>query len=341
MGIDIGAASTKVVQLRYEKERAILETYGELSNAHYLKDGEGGGVGLLRYLDQDIANLLKDALKESNVTSTAAVFSVPATASFITQFSLPRLSLKELEQAVPFEARKYVPIPMAEVVLDWDLLETTEDQENRILLVAVPREVIEKFKRVAELAGLTISGLEVETFSLVRSLAGRDIAPTALINMGHLSTSLAFIDQGKLRSAHNFSHGSLELTRALERGLGINQERAESLKREIGLSDRMEDRETATILSPLIEILFEEIARSISLYNRHASRHIQRMILSGSGSNLRGMVDQASIKFGMEVSKGNPFSRVAAPAFLQPILREIGPGFAVAVGLALHAIATD
>lgn len=339
VGIDIGVHSAKVVQLRYERERAILETYGELLSEGYLKSAETtSGGGFLRYLDTDIVNLLKDLLREANVTAKDAALSIPSTASFITTISLPKLNPKEIEETLPYEARKYVPIPITEVVLDWEILDTEEDDNSTVLLAAVPKEIIGKFKRIAELAGIKTRALEVETFSLVRSLVGLDTTPTAIINLGHLSTTLAIVDKRRLRVSHNFSRGSQELTRSLEKGLGITRERAEAIKREVGLAEKIEEKEIASIIEPIVETLFSEVERLLTIYNRHAPRRVQKINLTGGGSNLKGLIDYASTRLGLEVTRGNPFSRIMTPAFMQPILREIGPSLAVAVGLALHEI---
>jgi Tfp pilus assembly PilM family ATPase len=130
----------------------------------------------------------------------------------------------------------------------------------------------------------------------------------------------------------------LEITRALERGLNIDKDRAEIIKKDIGLSPRPEEKEIASIISPFVEVLFAEVERMIALYNRRAPRQVQKIILSGGGSGLKGLVDYASIRLGVEVTRGNPFSRVITPAFMQPLLRELGPNFPIAVGLALHEI---
>lgn len=341
VGIDIGSFSTKVVQLRYSEERAILETYGELLNQGYLKTAAAtsAGGGFLRYLDSDIAALLKDVLRESNVSAREAVISIPAGMSFVTLIPFPRVSRREVEQAIPYEARKYVPIPLSEVVIDWEIVETGEERDTvEAILVAVPKEVIEKFRRVTEESGLKPQALEVETSSILRSLVGNDPTPAIILNIGHLFTAVAITDRGRLRASHTFGRGGLELTRALERGLGVSRERAEELKRDTGLSEKIEEKDIASILQPLVEATLGEAERLIHLYNRKAARKIQKVILAGGGSNLKGLVEQAAIKFGLEVTVGNPFRRVATPAFMQPILRNIGPGFAVATGLALREI---
>ncbi|MBI2121790.1 MAG: type IV pilus assembly protein PilM [Candidatus Sungbacteria bacterium] len=339
-GLDIGTYSAKVIQLKYEAERAVLETYGELLSAGYFKEGSPiGGGGFLHYAEEDTAGLIKDLLKESNVATNDVVFPVPAAASFVTLLSLPKLTDQEIESAIHFEARKYVPIPISEVLLDWEIYLPDENHEEiEVLLVAVPRETTDKIQRIAGLAGVNIRSLEVETFSLMRSLAKIEPLPTAIINIGHLSTSLVVIDMGRVRISHNFDRGSYEWTRALARGLEVSEERAEAMKREVGLSERIEEREITSVISPLVESLFSDIHRMFSLYNRKGPRRVQKVSLTGGGSNLRGLVEFAATKFGIEVARGNPFARVVAPVFMQPIFREIGQSFSVAVGAALREI---
>lgn len=339
VGIDLGTYSTKVVQLRYEKERGILETYGELLNEIYFKGEANAESSFLRRSDAQVASLLKDILRESNVTAKEAVFAIPANSSFTTTVPFPLVPEKELKEAIPYEARRYIPIPISEVVLDWQVLGSDEERKKlEVLLIAVPKEIIEKFKRIAEAAGLYLRSLEIETFSMVRSLGGNELAPTAFINLGHRTTTLAIADRRTVRVSHNFSRGSSELTKTLERGLGINHERAETMKREIGLSEKPEEKEIASVITPFVETMLTEIERFISIYNRKAPRTVQKINLTGGGSNLKGLIEYAVAKFGIEVTRGYPFSRTIAPAFMQPILREIGPSFSVASGLALHEL---
>lgn len=341
MGIDIGGYSAKVVQLRYEKERAVLETYGELLSEGYFKGVEHASGGFLRYSDNDIMELLNDLLVESGVTAKDAVVGIPASTSFITSISFPRISRKEIDKAMPYEARKYVPIPVSEVVLDWDVAEEESDEDSvRVLLVAVPREIVEKVKRVVAGVGYGVRALEVDSFSVIRALVGDDKTPTAIVNLGYHTTSLSIVDQGRLRLSHIVTRGSQEQTRSLERGLGINTERAEEIKREVGLSERIEEKEITSVLTPLVEVLLGDIERAISIYNRKAPRKVQKVNLTGGGANLKGLVDYTSNKLGLETTRGNPFARIVTPPVMQSVIREIGPSFAVATGLAMREIAS-
>jgi len=337
VGIDIGTYSTKVVELRYERERAVLQTYGELLNSGYVKEKVPGQIVISQ--DADTVALLKDLFREANVKSKDVIFSVPASSSFVTTIQFPKVPDKEIESAIPFEARKYVPIPIGEVVLDWIIIPDEEKKDIvNVLLIAVPRDVIERYKRIAGVLAIQLRALEIESFSVVRSFGADETGTTAFINFGHRTTSLAIARKGRLYGSYSIGRGSLELTSALERGLGVNTQRAEAMKHEIGISEKIEERDITSVMLPFLELLMSELQRSIGLFNRKTGTSVQRIVLTGGGANLKGLTEHVATRFGLEVALGNPFDQVVAPPIMQPILRSLGPSFSVAIGLALHQI---
>lgn len=339
VGIDIGSEAAKVVQLKKEQERAILETYGELKTANYFKRASGAGGGFLRFLDQDIAEMLKDLLVESNVTTKQAVLSIPSVSSFITAIELPLMDREDVKAAIPFEAKRYVPIPMAEVAMDWEIIEEDEAAKKmKVLLVVVPNEVINKYKRIAEITNLEIQAIEIESFALVRALVGRDRGVVAIMNLGAQSTAIVIADNRIIRLNNNIGRGSREISMILARSMAIDEARAETLKREVGISTKPEEKEIADIIAQIIDTLLADAERTIAMYNRANIRKVERVILSGGGASMAGLVDYVSKTIGLETTLANPFALTVYPAFMQPILKDIGPGFGVAVGLALRQI---
>ena len=335
LGVDIGGYSVKVVQLRKEKERAVLETYGELKTGGYLKRTSGAaGSNFLRFLEADVTEILK----ESNVTTHQAVFSIPPISSFITVVDFPRLSPGEIQTAIPYEAKKYIPIPLSEVLLDWEVIDEGDKERVKILLVAVPKEVISKYKRIAQLSKLELRALEIENFSLVRSLVGPSRNVVAIINFGAYTTTVCVVDQGTLRLNHNIERGFHEITRTMVKALNISEERAEEFKKTVGLSEKPEEKEGVDVILGSLDALMRETERIVNVYNRANMRKVEQVILTGGGTNLFGLVDYAAKTFGLETIRANPFARLVYPAFLQPILHEIGPSFSTAVGLALREI---
>lgn len=339
-GIDIGSESVKVVELEKKSERAVLKTYGELKTGRYFERAASlGAGGFLGYPDKSVIELLTDVFKEANVKTDRAVFAIPSASSFITTIGLPLLKSEELKNAVPFEAKKYIPIPSNEVAMDWQVIsESRETGRISVLIVAVPLEVIEKFRRISEAMRLKLEGVEVESFSLVRALAMGDPGVTAIINFGALVTTLTVADQGRMRLNHNFGHGSSEITKTLAQSLAVSPERAEATKREAGLSDRPEEREIREIIAPMVDRMLADAERAMLAYNRGADRKIERIVLAGGGGGMPGLAGYVAERFGLETSLANGFLRTVFPPFLAPMLKEIAPNFSVAVGLALRQI---
>lgn len=341
VGIDIGASSAKVVELKEEGGRAVLKTYGELKTAGYLRalDRERAmGGGFLRFLDTDIGAMVRDVAREAGVETNQAVFSIPSVSSFVTLIDMPRLNERELADAIPFEAKKYIPVPTAEVSLGWEIVDGGDPAVIKVLLVAVPHEVIEKYKRIAGYAKLELLALEIENFSLIRALVPFERRTSIILNIGDRSTNLSIVREGIVRLTHTIDYGAAEITRVLAQGLGISEERAERFKKTVGLSDRPEEQEVSGMIASIADALFHEVIRIMNAYHRSGTDRVDLMILAGGGANLRGLMDYAVKLFGFEVVVGNPFAKIVYPAFMQPMLKELGPSFAVAVGLALREI---
>ena len=135
---------------------------------------------------------------------------------------------------------------------------------------------------------------------------------------------------------HNINQGGWGFTQALEQSLGLDFARAEVLKREFGIIRRPETQGAISVLEPLIDALAIEAERFLLDWKRKGGRGISKVSLAGGGSLLRGIDDVMIKKFGVETEIINPFSKVIYPSFLEPTLKEIGPIFSNAVGLALR-----
>jgi type IV pilus assembly protein PilM len=265
--------------------------------------------------------------------------SIPASASFMTLAELPRIPEKERPSVLAFEARRYIPIPQAEVFTNWVVIEGEEQLPRmKVLFVAVPREVVNKYQRIAKAANLDLRAIEVESFSYARALVGADRTPTLIVHLGYEATTATIVDQGIIRVNHTIDRGQDSFASALATGLNISKDRAEDLKNEVGLSEKIEQQETVQILESLVEVMLREVERVVIAYNRENERKIEKVILTGGGARLHGIVEYVAKIFGLEVSIGNSFKRTVYPQFMQPILREVSPHFAIAAGLALQEI---
>ncbi len=341
LGVDIGSSSIKVVQLRKENGAAVLETYGELALGPYAGVEIGQSTNLAA---EKITESLKDLLREANVTTTDAGVSIPFARSLLTLVELPRReSPEEQKTVIELEARKYIPVPVAEVQLDWflvpDALSEGEKASSKVkvLLVAVHNDQLTLLNSVITNAGLAASFYEIEIFSTIRSVVDEPIKPVFVLDIGASATKAYVIERGVVAVSHNIREGGQDVTRTIASANGLPMEQAEQLKKQFGFSNGAEGYSRATV-ELVFSRIFEEARKVISQYESLHNTSISSLVLTGGGGITKDLVAYAQSFFSMDVKVASPFSHVNAPAFMRPVLEEIGPEFAVAVGLALRKL---
>jgi type IV pilus assembly protein PilM len=360
IGIDIGSSSIKVVQLRKKGAQAVLETYGELSLGPYA----GVSVGQATNVSEDIvAQALADLLgqKEVGITTPLCAVAIPFSSSLMSVVEMPNVPPKELAGMIPIEARKYIPVPISEVSLDWSVIprDTTNQeafvpqigqqasgdaQEKKapsidVLLVAIHNDTLARYTHIVKKNNLDAGFFEIEIFSSMRAVIDQTIQPIMIFDIGAATTKLFIVERGILRSSHTINRGSQTITAAISKSLGIPIDQAEVMKRQYGLLDTSEKGlVVANSISLTLEYIFTEANRVIFAYEKKYNKNINKILLVGGGSSLRGIKDIAQKSFQTDVFPGDPFSKVVTPAFLDDVLKETGPQFTVALGLALRRL---
>jgi len=346
LGIDIGSSAIKIIQLRKKNGRAELVTYGELSLGPYAGKGVGQAVQLP---PEKVSSALMDLMKEKEVgvSTNKCGLSIPFSSSLMSEIEMPNVSEKELAIMVPLEARKYIPVPISEVMLDWSLIpksEVSTDEEPitavsdklNVLVVAIHNDTISRYQSIVSQAGLDASFFEIEIFSTMRSVLDETLRPVLIIDMGAASTKLYIVERGIIRNSHTVNRGSQDITANLSQSLSITPEKAEILKREVGLMGPDQSVTDVALLS--LDYIFAEINTTMLSFEKKYNKTIAKTVFVGGGAALKGILEHAKNNLKTEVEVGLPFNKVAAPAFLDNILRETGPEFAVAIGLALRKL---
>ncbi len=346
IGLDIGSSFIKVVQVRKEQGRAVLETYGELALGPY----GGLDVGRATNLPADkIAEAINDLFREANVTTKTGSVALPLSSALLTLIELPMLDEEKLAQMIPIEARKYIPVPITEVTLDWIVVPRSEElaakeadatkQKIQVMIVAIHNQVLNKQQDIVSKLGLEGVSFEIETYSSIRATLGRDMAPVMFLDMGAGITKLALVEQGIIKSVHIVSRGSQEITLALSRALNVSIAKAEGLKRSVGLLGKDEDgRKVSDVVEATAGYIFAEANRVLVSYQSKNNRSISKVVLTGGGALLKGLPEFARKWLEAEVVLGDSFSKLETPAFLQTVLADAGPEFSVAIGLALKKL---
>lgn len=356
LGIDIGSSSVKLVQLRSNKGVAVLETYGEISLGPYANVEVGKTTKLP---PEKVVEAVVDLMKEANVTAREAGVSIPFSASLLSVLDMPKVDQDQLRRMIPIEARKYIPVPVSEVMLDWfvipednrepdafDRLEKETMLQKRgqeVLLAAIHNETLRAYQSIASNAGLHVSFYEIEIFSSIRSALGHTTAPVAIVDIGASSSKVYVVERGVVRTSHLINSGSQHMTEILGRSMGWSFEKAERAKREWGLNgapaySREESSQMRESLLSTLNRIFADTHRVLLTYGKRYNKTVSHVVFTGGGAALPGLAAVAHESLSSEVTMANPFSKVEAPAFLEEVLRNIGPGFAVALGVALRRL---
>ena len=351
IGIDIGSSAIKVVELKKKGGKAILETYGAISLGPYASLD----VGRVTNLPVDkITEALKEVLKQSSVNSKSVALSIPVQSSLIFTIELPpQIKENEMATVVPVEARKYIPVPISEVSLDYFLLPEKEPSfeemhntetsassvdKKRILVVATQNDAVAKYRSIVSQCDLSSSFFEIEVFSSVRSNFEHELSLVLLIDFGALYTKLSLVEFGMVKNYHTINRGGADISDAVSKSLDIPFSEAEKMKKEFGLFGNPAQKSLAEVIKVHIDYIFSEVNNMVLSYEKKYNKSISKVILSGGGSLLKGLKESAVDNFRAEIELGHPFSKVDAPPFLDKVLLTMGPEFAVAIGLALRKL---
>ena len=374
LGVDIGTSSIKIVELLYWRKRKKLQNYGEISAEVFadksFKIFERGDLVLS---DDEISKAILAILDEAKIKTRRAVFALPDFTSFFTWFTLPAMTRDEVPEAVRYEARRHIPFPLSEVTLDWQIIGSHVLKNNKkktawkILLVSVPNEIINHYKRIAAFTHLEIVGIEAEVFGLLRSLVknyGRYNARSveketiAVVDIGSQSTTISVVDQGVLKRSHSFDIAGNELTMLLSKSFGVNYKSAEELKHKYGLlkksrntSDNIrensfqdiEDKnkdlyQSRDVSLPLIDLIVTETKKITQNFYQTEGKAVHKIILAGGSAFMPGLKDYFSENLKKTIEIADPFSDIFYTPILDKKLKEMGPSFAIAVGTALRGL---
>jgi len=346
LGIDVGTSAIKIVEISKRRNRKTLENYGEMVSeflaGRIYRSSKGKDIFLS---NEEIAQAIKEIISSAKMESRDATFTLPDFASFFTRFDLPPMTKEELPEAVKFAARRYVPLPLSELVLDWQALKKEQVSKNQaqfqILLVAVPLRTVQQYQEIASKVGLENFALEAEVFSLIRALIkGKPSEKklVCLIDIGAQTTSVSIVEKGNLlisRSFDTFS-GNI-LTTQISRSLNVSLKEAEELKIRFGLSEQPEDLKS--IMLPLINDFIDKVKRILKEYAREENqKSVEEIILTGGGAKLFGLKKYVGSEILREVKVSNPFEDVFYPSVLEDKLEEMGASFSVAIGAAERKI---
>jgi type IV pilus assembly protein PilM len=339
LGVDFGTASIKVVELSYKKQRVVLENYGWLDTGFNLIADKTEKNFRASY-EERIKLHFTELIKRMDVKSSSAYVSVPGYNGLIALIELPDMERRDLEQAVQFEARKYIPTSMEDISLNWDVVAKKDvggAKKDQVMLVAASKKEVLKYETLIKDVGLEIKAIELETFSLVRALVGEDPSAFLIVDIGARATNLILVENGIIQMNRNVDAGGYDITSTIADSLNVSRTRAEILKKE--KENILNSREMSLVI-PALDLINNEALRMLNAYReKKPDLRIDSVILSGGSSRLKGLDQYFSKALGIKTQVGNPWRRVFVNPALEPVVREkIGTSFSVALGLALMGV---
>lgn len=341
LGVDIGTTSIKIVEIKKKGDSFSLANYSILEVRDYLDHpNQALQTSSLKIEPRNVGYALRLALNEMKSKTGIAVATLPSFGIFATTLDFPELPAAEIEKAIQFQAPQYIPLPISEVSLEWRIVGSYTDKENKrhnkVLLTAIPNDIVKSYKQIFHQAGIRLIALEHEAFSLARAIRASFVgAPTLVFDIGAVSSTFFVVEQNTVKMVGQADFGGAYLTQAISRSLDISMSRAEDLKRRRGAVGAAGiDSELSTILSPFLDVIIQEGQRVQNLYESQFGVKIQKVALAGGGANLQGVEKYAADRFNLVPVHHTFTSTLQIRGELHSAARDLDNRFATAFGCA-------
>ena len=332
-GLDIGTQYIKVAQVRKTTSSYQLTKIGYTPSP-------AKGLSSEAQVDYEIlAETIKKLVKDSQIETKNVALAIPEAQVFNRIIQIPEVSESELASAIKWEAEQYIPLPLEEARLAWQVLSKSEKEKKlNILLIAVPDTLIDKYEKVCSLSHLEAVAVETEMLSLIRAFYTNAQMPTSLlIDIGAQNTSLAVVqDGGILIYNRSIQTAGNATTRAIASELGLEIPEAEEYKKSYGLDKSKLSGKVANAINPIFTAVLNEIKRGVSFaQEKYPDNPVKRIVVSGGSSLLPHLVATIASQTGVETEIGNPLSNIALSENLKQSYGALGSLFAISVGLAM------
>jgi len=342
-GLDISDKFLRIIKLARKRDNLVLESFGKTKIP----------IGIVEKGEiktpQKLAVIIKQALKEINgkkIKTKYVTLSLPEEKSFLDVFKIPILKKEETEETIKFEIENYIPLEIEQVYFDFEKIKMKDNQKKyqEILIAAAPKKIVDPYLETLKQAGLRPLALEIECLSTVRALIKKNakLESLLIIDIGEDKTSFIIFSGGSLRFTSTIPISSQTLTEAISKNLNIKLDKAELLKSEEGLIGK---KDVFDAMIPCLTDLTEQIKNHLAYYHSHnteekeskGSKKLEKILICGSGANLKGLVNFLSSSLKIEVEIGNPWVNILKEEIKEvpklPFKKSLG--YTTALGLAL------
>ncbi len=361
IGLDIGTDHVRVAQLKPAGAGFAMTAYG-IADVPVGAVVEGEIVA-----PETVSSAIKDLWRHSGVRGKDVAIGVSNQKVIVRLIDLPFMERAELEGAIQYQAQDYIPMAVEESILDFqiigDYMTPSDEHMMEVLLVAAHRDMIAQAVTAVEGAGLKLNQIDVSSFAIVRALLGEggsllpdEVDATSATGVIHISsgiTNITVVERGVPRFNRISSLAGSQFTNAIANVLNLTFDEAEDLKVKVGLPDVETgsgavppdvDPQLAQVAQEALEReinkFIAEVRRSLDYYLTQTSqvRTIQRIVLAGSGAQLKNLAGYLEKGLQAQVVLGDALARVQVPPNLQPLVTGDRMGCVTAIGLAMGGI---
>ncbi len=333
-GLDLSDRSIKYVEIKNTRKGPRLGKYGrEKINPGILQSG--------KILDSKALKEIFKKLKEKIDISYVRV-SLPEEQVYLFSLKIPRVSPKEVETSIELSLEEHIPIPVTDVVFDYELIK--EDENNLyFVVVASSADMINSYLELFEGTGFFPLSFELEAQAIARAIiSDEEKGSSMIVDVGETRTGLCVVDGNKVVMASTVDIGGASLTNLIKTKLSVSSEAAEKWKREFGLEIHDEAPMLPEIIMGSLSAIRDEINKLYVYWQTHKDENddkrspITKIYLCGGESALKGFPEYLESSLGVPVLLGNPWQNVTDMSnYIPEIGQKDALAYATAIGLAL------
>ncbi|NMB56328.1 type IV pilus assembly protein PilM [Candidatus Beckwithbacteria bacterium] len=328
--LDVSSASIKVAQARKQGSNFELIAFGEIKNLYNL-------YGESQENEIKIAQEIKNLLKNSGIRSKEVYLSLSENDVFTRVIQMPFLKTEELETALSFEAEQYIPVPLDNIYLQYEVIFTPPkgvDMKMELLLIAAKKQIVDKLIRIVQMIELTPLVIETSLISTIRALKNQFNMNSILLDCGNTISTVVIFQNGKIKQISSLPTAGQAITRAIMTELALPEKQAQQYKHIYGLDEsQLEGRIARIIKDPIDQIITHVIKNIRFAKNNYLIDKFDRLVISGGTSLLPNFSSYLVEKLDMEVSMANPLEDCLNKNLPQQLI-SAGPRFAAVFGLA-------
>ncbi|MFA6250775.1 MAG: type IV pilus assembly protein PilM [Candidatus Shapirobacteria bacterium] len=337
-GIDLGVGTTKIVALtKDQKGTIILDGIGETRTPN-IDWQKGGAKG--KALSQ-MTDAVKSLISDLRLKARQTVATLPEDEVVSRLINLPPLKETEIRDALKFEAETFVPYPLDQVSIDYEVVEQDEGGRLSVFAIAARNDLIQSYIKLFKNMGLELIALESPAVSMKRAvnLSIPQVGGAIVVDMGEKYSDIIGLANGNIRFTRSMSVGGESLTRAISINLSLDMASAEEYKKAYGMKEMELEGKIKAAITPVFSSMAEEIRRAMTLFAEERGKAADILVLSGGGANLPGLAEELTRTLGIEVQVIQPFVKIDTSKINVPInLNSDGCRFSIAVGSALRGL---